>query len=312
VRDATDDQPGPHGDEQVSMSEAVPRLLRAALAAARSGLHVFPVRPYGTIPAITDWENRATTNKRQIYAWWANNSRKNIGVATGPSLLLVVDLDTARGATPPPRWAGACGGVDVLRDLATAAGQPYPGGTFTVATPSGGRHLYFRTPAGAALRNTAGRLGWKIDTRGHGGYVVGAGSRRHNGRYRITRSGGIAPLPAWLTDALTPAPSPLEPGERVTHPPRTRGRYLQAILDGESDAVGAAQPGARHTTLLAAAYTLGRLVAGGELDDHEAHDALLRAADRHVGIDGMSQREIIDTITDGIRYGSQRPRRLAE
>jgi hypothetical protein len=39
---------------------------------------------------------------------------------------------------------------------------------------------------------------------------------------------------------------------------------------------------------------------------------LLHAAARHVGIDGMGQREVTDTITDGIRYGLQRPRRLAE
>jgi hypothetical protein len=71
-------------------------------------------------------------------------------------------------------------------------------------------------PTGDALRNTAGRLGWKIDTRGHGGYVVAAGSIRRDGRYRITRSREIAPLPAWLTNALTTAPSLREPGEQST------------------------------------------------------------------------------------------------
>jgi hypothetical protein len=39
-----------------------PRLLDAALAAARSGLHVFPVRPYGKTPAVRDWEHAATTD----------------------------------------------------------------------------------------------------------------------------------------------------------------------------------------------------------------------------------------------------------
>ena len=60
-------------------------------------------------------------------------------------------------------------------------------------------------PAGPALRNTAGRLGWKIDTRGHGGFVVATGSLRRDGRYRITRNHEIAPLLAWLTPALTAA-----------------------------------------------------------------------------------------------------------
>jgi hypothetical protein len=161
------------------------------------------------------------------------------------------------------------------------------------------------------LRSTAGRLGWRIDTRGHGGFVVAPGSLRCDGRYRITRNYEIAPLPAWLTDALTPEPPHPEQGEQPTRRPRTRRRYLQAILDGERDAVARAQSGTRHSTLLAAACTLGRLVAGGSLGAHEARSALFDAAARHVGVDGMTQREIAATINDGIRYGAQRPRRLA-
>jgi hypothetical protein len=307
-----DAQRAVHDDGTTAVSGVPgPRLVGAALAAARSGLHVFPVRPYGKTPAVRDWEHAATIDPSVITEWWAARPY-NIGIATGPSRLLVVDLDTARGATPPPRWVGACGGEDVLRVLAAEAGQPYPADTLTVTTPSGGRHLYFRMPAGAALRNTAGRLGWKIDTRGHGGFVVAPGSVRRDGRYRVTRSCGIAPLPAWLTDALTAAPPHSELGERPTRRPRTRRRHLQAILDSERDAVTGAQPGTRHTTLLAAACTLGRLVAGGELDAHDARSALFDAAARHVGVDGMTQREIVATINDGIQYGAQRPRRLAD
>jgi hypothetical protein len=300
----------------VSDRQPVTRLRRAALAAARSGLHVFPVRPYGKTPAVRDWEHAATTDPAAITAWWRARPY-NIGIATGPSQLLVVDLDTARGAAPPPRWAGAHGGGHVLRLLTGQAGQPYPDDTLVVTTPSGGQHLYFRMPTGTGLRNTAGRLGWKIDTRGHGGFVVAAGSIRRDGRYRITRHREIAPLPAWLTRALTPAtPDPAtppdQPGQRPRDLPRNRQSYLQAILDGETDAVAVAHLGTRHSTLLAAACTLGCLIAGGELDDHLARRALHHAAARHLGIDGMSQREITDTITDGIRYGLQRPRRLAK
>jgi len=127
------------------------------------------------------------------------------GIATGPSQLLVVDLDTGRDAIPPPRWAGARGGADVRRTFAADGGPPHPDHTFTVATPSGGRHLYFRTPTGAARRNSIGPHGGKIDTRGHGRFVVATGSLRRDGRYRITRNHEIAPLLAWLTPALTAA-----------------------------------------------------------------------------------------------------------
>ena len=161
----------------MSGGQPVPRLLRAALTAARSGLYVFPVCPFGKAPAVRGWEHAATTDPAVITAWWRARPY-NIGVATGPSRLLVVDLDTARDTTPPPQWAAARNGDDVLRLLAADAGQPYPGHTFTVTTPSGGRHLYFGMPTGAALRNTAGRLGWKIDTRGLGVVAaVGVSSR---------------------------------------------------------------------------------------------------------------------------------------
>jgi hypothetical protein len=111
---------------------------------------------------------------------------------------------------------------------------------------------------------------------------------------------------------MTPAPPQPEPGEQPTLRLRTRRRYLQAILDGERDAVTGGQPGTRHSTLLGAACTLGRLVAGGELDAHDARSVLLDAAARHVGVDGMTHREIAATINDGIQYGAQRPRRLAD
>jgi hypothetical protein len=53
-------------------------------------------------------------------------------------------------------------------------GHQLPADTYTVETPSGGRHSYFRQPSAQQLGSSAGRIGWKIDTRGHGGYVVGA------------------------------------------------------------------------------------------------------------------------------------------
>ena len=53
------------------------------------------------------------------------------------------------------------------------------------------------------LRNSQGRFGWLVDTRGEGGYVVAAGSVRRQGRYQVTRAAPIADLPAWLLHAWT-------------------------------------------------------------------------------------------------------------
>ena len=55
-------------------------------------------------------------------------------------------------------------------------GQLWPV-TYTVKTPTGGLHLYYTTPDGPEIRNSAGKIGPLIDVRGGGGgYVLAAGS----------------------------------------------------------------------------------------------------------------------------------------
>lgn len=177
--------------------------LSAALTAVRRGWFVFPLVPGGKTPLVRSWEQRATTDTRQVCRWWATGVTSNVGVATGKSGLVVIDLDDGRGDTPPERFAGARNGRDALGMLAAAAGAEIPTDTYAVATP-GGIHLYFRAPADLVLRNTAGSLGWKVDSRAQGGCCVAAGSVREQGVYRVTRHGVVAELPVWLARALTP------------------------------------------------------------------------------------------------------------
>lgn len=89
-------------------------LLAAALAAADRGWHVHPLRPGAKTPALHGeercprtgectgghrrWEQRATTDPKRIERAWAH-APYNIGIATGPSGLVVVDLDMPKGGT---------------------------------------------------------------------------------------------------------------------------------------------------------------------------------------------------------------------
>ncbi|MBV9314516.1 MAG: bifunctional DNA primase/polymerase [Pseudonocardia sp.] len=59
-----------------------------------------------------------------------------------------------------------------------------------------GNALYFHAPKGTHLGNTVGKLGWQIDRRGVGGYVVAPGSVRSDGYYTIIDTAAVAPLPA--------------------------------------------------------------------------------------------------------------------
>jgi hypothetical protein len=248
------------------------------------------------LPNFTKWEQRATLDERKIYSWWRDGAH-NIGIATGRSNLIVVDCDTARGATPPAAWTGARDGHDVLRQLAEREGAELPK-TFSVRTPSGGVHLYFMAPSMAALGNTAGKLGWRIDTRAQGGYVVAPGSQVAGKSYRVVRDIQPAPLPMWIIKALTPKAPCEQPTPRQYSAPS--GSW---ITNTQVAHVVNAGPGARNTTLNTAAFVLGRLVARHEITEQEAWAVLRDAAGSHVGIDGFTAAEMERTIRSGLTAG---------
>ena len=110
-----------------------------------------------------------------------------------------------RPRPPTGDLPGVRDGQDVLAVLADRHGEPAPGDTFTVATPSGGLHLYYRAPADErAAQHRRARSGWKVDTRAHGGYVVAPGSSWTAAPTTYLSTQDPAPLPAWLLDAAAP------------------------------------------------------------------------------------------------------------
>jgi bifunctional DNA primase/polymerase-like protein len=312
-------------------------LLRAALAAADRGWHVFPLRPGQKAPAFhgydrcprtgvctaghVGWERRATADPDRIQAAWVDGgpyARSNIGIACGPSNLVVVDLDTAKPDDTPPEWVQAEPGVrdgqDVLAVLAEQLGEELPGDTYTVATPSGGLHLYFAAPDGVRPGNTAGErgqgLGWKIDTRAHGGQVVAAGSTVGGRRYRVLADVDPAPLPTWLVDLLTPAPPPPVPTVPVRTGTAGRDAYLNAAIHGNTAKVIDAKT-ERNAALYGASVALGQLVAGGAVTEAEVTAALMSAAAKHIVLGAYSERQARQTIASGLRNGANRPRQVA-
>jgi hypothetical protein len=272
--------------------------LTGALAAARHGWPVFPLRPGEKRPRVTEWETVATTSRDRIWWWWRRHPDDNVAIATGPAGLVVIDLDLARpDEEPPPEYAGARGGLDVFAALAAEHGY-VPGSTWTVETPSGGRHLYFRAPAGGApWRNTAGRLGSHIDTRPSGGYVVGAGSLVDGRPYKLIHDRPPVELPAWIAQHLAPqaAPAPTAAsGGGVT--PKARG-YALAALASEVERVLDAPVGQRNAALNRAAWNLARHIATGILDRGDV-EAALQAAGEAAG--GQTPAEVAATIRSAL------------
>jgi hypothetical protein len=299
-----------------------------ALGYADRGWHVFPVAPGGKLPAIprahaaADSVCRgecgrlghgvydATTDRNVIKHWWTYCPTANIGIACAPSGVVVIDLDTPKGAdeSPPGEWAlpGVTDGADVLAVVAERQGQPFPFETFTVRTGRGGLHLYFLSPVGGQLRNTARKLGWLIDTRAAGGYVLAAGSTVAGKQYVVVHDATPARLPAWLAELIASESSrsrrpPNDVLANLTHP---RG-YARAVLRAEVQGVLDACRGERNNTLNRAAYALGRLVAGGALPLGLVFEALTVAGEAA----GLSRGEAAATVNSGLRAGATRPRR---
>lgn len=281
--------------------------LRAALTAAARGWCVFPLRPGDKRPAVRDWESRATCDLARIRRCW-DTGDYNVGIACGPSGLLVVDLDRPKpGAEPPQEWRvpGVHSGVDVLAALAERAGAALPVETYSVRTGSGGEHLYFAAPAHADFRNTAGKLGWLVDTRAAGGYVVAAGSVVDGRPYEVLDDAEPATLPNWLAFRLAEQAhqEPMRDLAELHAAVRRRSAYAAVALRNELDRVLEAREGSRNHTLNAAAYALGRLVTAGLIPEQLAEEALLQAG-HEIGL-GLHESEA--TIRSGLCAGARRP-----
>jgi putative DNA primase/helicase len=197
--------------------------LNAALARAAEGWAVHPL--FGIVagacecgrkrdcptpgkhPRLPGWQEKATTDRRTIEAWWQRWPHANIGGATGKkSGRNVLDID--------PRHGG---------DLSLEALESTHGRlpeTHEVITGSGGGHRYFTY--GGSLSNTAGILGPGLDIRSDGGNLVLPGSRHLSGRgyeYEITHGPddlAIADIPEWLLRLLS--------SQRQTHVRPAPGR----------------------------------------------------------------------------------------
>ena len=305
----------------------VDQLRTAALLYASRGWHVFPLLPGTKRPACPGhpaarcdrsdpwcrrghqgWEERATTNDARIMRAWSSTPY-GIGIACGPSGLLVVDTDQPK----PDAADQASNGERTLAELETRHRQALPA-TYTVVTASGGTHRYYAMPEGVQLGNTAGQLGPLVDTRGAGGYVVAAPTLL--GRpYTVIEDRRPVLLPDWLTELRTPASRRLQTPPNGPQTARQRilatgplSRYVTAALAGEAGRVRGAMKGQRNHTLFAASVALGQLVGGGQLDEHTARDRLREACARHIFDGAFTAPEADATITSGLNRGAAEPR----
>lgn len=172
------------------------------------------------------------------------------------------------------------------------------------------------------LGNTAGEhgrgLGWLIDTRGHGGYVVAPGSvvdlPGGTGRYEVIYDRLPAPLPDWLAVLLTApaADPPLGCHPAAAGQVSDLDRYTASALKREVERVRAAVESGRNYALNKAAFHLGQLIAAGALPEPLACEELHAAASVHfgVGTPPFTPAYARSVILAGIAAGKRKPRPL--
>ncbi|GGO72411.1 bifunctional DNA primase/polymerase [Nocardioides deserti] len=273
--------------------------LKKALQYAERGWHVFPMhfnKQAGDVVKmpLTKWakgddSQRATTDPAVIRRWWRRWPHAGVGIACGPSELLVIDVDGDYGAASLARLEETLGPLPTTRTVLT----------------SRGRHLYFKTSED--LPTSAGSLGEGVDTRGVGGYVVAPPSlNQYTGvKYRwADKNAGLAPLPDPWASALLAAKgrgAGTGLGSVTRRISTTPGAYALAVLEDELDNVRQAHPGERNDALNSAAYYLGRFVGGGYLTVDEVTDALVRVAE----MKGLAAGEAGATVASGLDAGSQ-------
>lgn len=172
----------------------------AAALAVRRGLAVFPI-PAGARVPVPGWQRRATLDEATLPALLADD--RNVGIACRASNVVGLDLDVHHADGP------ALNGIETLRSQLDIRGLGDWPDTFTVLTPSGGLHLYFRVAADCTIGSISGGrspLGPGIDIRGpgrrSGGYLVGPGSIVGGLPYAIAVDSPVAPLPGWIADRL--------------------------------------------------------------------------------------------------------------
>lgn len=209
----------------------------------------------------------------------------NLGVATGPSRLVVVDIDTNRRGEPLPKAyrgnADIKDGWDVFSLVLLRYGVDWPDTTLTVGTPSRGLHLWFRLPEGATVLSRTGQFGWLIDIKSDRAYITAPGTETRAGKYQ--RFGDVMePMaaPDWLMYHLKITghiSAPVVKKKFYFRPRPDRDRQGQERLGRIADNLVHAPAHTGHAALCTATTAAAHLVADGLVEEMEAREVIVEA-----------------------------------
>ncbi len=164
---------------------------------AERGWRCLLIPPGRKYPSWEDWPRLATDDVEVLDVYFDRYPNHGVGIATGAgSGIFVIDVDVKGGKV----------GDRTLADLEAVHGELPE--TFTVETPSGGRHYFFRYEPDRPVGSGRDKLGKDIDHRGDGGLVVAPPTvDPATGRcYRVVLDVPVADAPDWVHELLVEAP----------------------------------------------------------------------------------------------------------
>lgn len=245
--------------DPIAYRQPTTTIMFQALDLANRGLPVFPCDERKR-PITRHGFKDASRADQAIGAMFGKSRAKLIGVPTGTVTgTVVVDIDVKDGRA----------GAEWLAEH--EARLPI---TRTHRTPSGGRHLVYRYPAGALdIRSTAGVIAPGVDIRANGGYACWPSC----GGYVVADGARRADLPEWLIPLLLrPPPAPKRPDAGPPVQTDQFGRY-GAFIASLLDQVRQAPEGGKHYTLLRIGRTIGGALAAAGMSKADAVTLLIDA-----------------------------------
>ena len=201
--------------------------LEIALGCVARGWYVFPCKPRAKEPLIRGGFHAATDSREQIAEWWSKWPDANVGIATGASMLTVLDIDTGIDDR------------DALEDFFERHDLPT---TYLVRTgrrPGFGVQAYFN---GGTLKSIPWSVGGVAgDVRSGSGYVMAAGSVHPSGeRYEALVEAPVAFEPAFVRELRSAVSEKSLAGDEPIREHRNTaltsiaGKLRNAGLDAES------------------------------------------------------------------------------
>ena len=188
--------------------------LEQALALAEEGFSIFPIREGTKDKPHVRWARGApgevaTNDPEIIKKWWTQWPEANMGIATGPSRLLVLDVDMKEGKN----GEDAIQGLEMFYDSLPETRES--------RTPTGGHHKFYRAknPVPSPVNFMNDLIGNGLDIRSEGAMVLAHGSETQHGEYAwINPDVSIADAPDWLLELFPQTPK----RRRGTRNPKSR------------------------------------------------------------------------------------------